>query len=677
MTLNVSFAEFTHTGKGIDTLVISPLGAGQVAANAIKHLGSEIDVELFKYPEDFSSFLDKKTPDIAGFSNFTWNLNLSHEFAKKIKKHSPKTITVFGGPNYPLEPKAQEDFLRRHAAIDFYIEGEGDFAFVELYKKLEEYNFDLGKFRSDGVIVPNTRYVHGDKFFHGPMMPRVMELDDLPSPYLEGLMDKFFDENLVPTMQTSRGCPYSCSFCHDGADYMKKTKRFSRERIEAEIEYISARAKVPGLMLVDLNFGIFKQDLDTARKLAWSQEKYDWPRTIDTGVAKNNKDRVVEISKILNGALDVGASVQSTDDGILANIKRNNLPLDQLTGMTRTADAEGTGNNSYSEIILCLPGDTKEKHLKSSFDMLDLGIKELFTYQFILLLGTEGASDIDRKRFGYGTRFRVSLRNFGRYGAYGESFTSYEYLELCVESNSMSFEDYQDCRDFTLILDIFNNGGIFNELMMTLERRGVSRTDFFRQLLKARQAEEALPQLFEEFRENELQNFWESEEDLLAFLDQADSLEKYMSGEYGTHQIFHFRSMAHVELFDEVTETAFRAARTLLEEAGKLDDVSEYYLDELKEYILLSKGNLLSPDDPEPRVFHYDFVKLRGAAFQDDPNDHQAPDGLEIRFSRPQEQEKHFKRFHKQFGRDSEGLVRIIRRMPGGMVSLQRVADYV
>jgi len=211
MTLNVSFAELTHTGKGIDTLVCTPLGVCQVAANAIRHLGSEIDVEIFKYPQDFSSFLDRKTPHIAGFSNYMWNLNLSHEFAKKIKKNSPKTITIFGGPNYPSEPSAQEDFLRQHAAIDFYIDGEGDFAFVELYKKLEEYNFDLGKFKSDGVVVPSTGYACGDKFFHGSMMPRVMDLDDLPSPYLKGLVDKFFDEFLVPTMQTSRGCPYSLS----------------------------------------------------------------------------------------------------------------------------------------------------------------------------------------------------------------------------------------------------------------------------------------------------------------------------------------------------------------------------------------------------------------------------------------------------------------------------------
>ena len=37
-----------------------------------------------------------------------------------------------------------------------------------------------------------------------------------PSPYTTGLLDEFFDEKLTPMVQTSRGCPYSCTFCHDG-----------------------------------------------------------------------------------------------------------------------------------------------------------------------------------------------------------------------------------------------------------------------------------------------------------------------------------------------------------------------------------------------------------------------------------------------------------------------------
>ena len=109
--MKVSFAEFTHTGKGIDTFVSIPLGVGQVAANAIKHLGDAIDVEMFKYPQDFTSFLSRETPGIAGFSNYMWNDSLNHEFARRIKEHSPRTIIIFGGPNFPAEAEEQEAYL--------------------------------------------------------------------------------------------------------------------------------------------------------------------------------------------------------------------------------------------------------------------------------------------------------------------------------------------------------------------------------------------------------------------------------------------------------------------------------------------------------------------------------------------------------------------------------------
>ena len=60
-------------------------------------------------------------------------------------------ITVFGGPNYPIaeEVREQEAFLREHPAIDLYVDGEGEIAFTELYKILEGFNFDIGKFKDE------------------------------------------------------------------------------------------------------------------------------------------------------------------------------------------------------------------------------------------------------------------------------------------------------------------------------------------------------------------------------------------------------------------------------------------------------------------------------------------------------------------------------------------------
>ena len=62
-----------------------------------------------------------------------------------------------------------------------------------------------------------------DDFSYG-YKERIKDLDEIPSPYLNGMMDKFFDGKLTPFLETNRGCPFTCSFCHTGSDYFHKLK---------------------------------------------------------------------------------------------------------------------------------------------------------------------------------------------------------------------------------------------------------------------------------------------------------------------------------------------------------------------------------------------------------------------------------------------------------------------
>ena len=80
------------------------------------------------------------------------------------------------------------------------------------------------------------------------------------SPYLNGMLDKFFDGKLTPFIETNRGCPFTCSFCHTGADYYHKLNKFSQERVKAEIEYVGKKANelgITNLHMADVNFGMY------------------------------------------------------------------------------------------------------------------------------------------------------------------------------------------------------------------------------------------------------------------------------------------------------------------------------------------------------------------------------------------------------------------------------------
>lgn len=302
-----------------------------------------------------------------------WNARLSCAFARRIKAQHPGTVVIMGGPNYPVDASEQGTYLKAHPEIDFFIDGEGELPFVALFEALQDVDFNAGRLRQTGAHLGGVHYIVDGEFINGGQVARILDLDGtLPSPYTTGLLDEFFDEKLSPMVQTSRGCPYSCTFCHDGIAYMNKTRAFSPGRVQEELAYIETRVRTATLQLADLNWGMFPADLQTAHLIAETRRRSGWPRNVMTATAKNQKDRIVEMSRVLGDALQIGASVQSTDPDVLRLIKRTNISQDAIVKMSKGATGSRTG--SFTEIILALPGDTREKHIKSVFDVLDAGI---------------------------------------------------------------------------------------------------------------------------------------------------------------------------------------------------------------------------------------------------------------------------------------------------------------
>ena len=139
---NIYFADLSHTGT-IVSANFFPLAIGYVAANLNAELPGQFQIELFKYPDDLSAALSRQTPRILGFSNYSWNINISYEYVKQIKRRFPETVIVMGGPNYGLSQDEIVDFWNRYPLIDFYIVFEGERAMVELVRALQSVNYDV------------------------------------------------------------------------------------------------------------------------------------------------------------------------------------------------------------------------------------------------------------------------------------------------------------------------------------------------------------------------------------------------------------------------------------------------------------------------------------------------------------------------------------------------------
>lgn len=453
-----------------------PLGIANLATYATAYLpGGAPTIRLFREPEDLKEAIDRRAPDVLGLSNYAWNEELSDQFARYVKARSPRTVTVMGGPNWPLVESVQETFLRGLPAVDVYVDGptyEGERALVNVLTRLRE-----GGGRRESLFeapLAGATYVRpaDGQFVKALPVPRIEALDDIPSPYLQGWLDPFLATGYFPLLQIARGCPFSCAFCNSGVASNNRIHAHSIENVKADLLYLAARVKPEAtLCLADDNFGMYARDEEIAEYIGWLQDTYRWPQYIRTTTGKNNSERIIRVMRKAKGSLPMTAAVQSMNPQVLKNIKRDNIKLETYRVIQKELEAQGM--QSYGELILCLPGETKASFMKAVEDLLDAGARRISAHQLMLLHGASLANPEERVRFQFDTRFRVVARNIGDY--IGDPVIEVE--EMVVATPDFSFEDYLNTRVFHLLLTIYHYEGNYEEAFALARQYGIKPYD--------------------------------------------------------------------------------------------------------------------------------------------------------------------------------------------------------
>lgn len=661
---DIWLCDLTHTQQTVASEAM-PLGIAMIAAYCQKKFGKQVDFKLFKKPEDLIKSFLTKPPRIIGFSNNLWNSDLSYNLAKEIKRLSPDTIIVFGGPNYPIEIGERQKFMEIHKAIDFYIFGEGEENFYQLAKALIENNFDV--FKTKKKLLPGCHYLLEGRFIYNEPAVR-LDLEKLPSPYLMGLMDEFFKENFMPLIQTVRGCPFCCAYCCEGQSYFNRVFFRNPQQVAKEIKYIAKKSRGnKNLNMADSNFGQYPQDLATARAIAQVQEKYGYPQYVHVAAGKNNKKGVLEVARITKGAIRLSASVQSTDPKVLANIKRMNVAPEVLAKLAKAG--KEVGSNTYSEIILALPGDTKKAHLKSIEDMVNMDLSFIRCFTLMIFMGADLGTKEIRKKFGMKTKFRILPRCFGAYQFGEKKVYCAEMEEVCVANNTLSFKDYLDCRVFSLTLEIFYNDHIMAELFSFLKNFNINPYDI---LIKIHQPREktfsrGLMKLYNDFLEETKSELWDSPEKLGKFVKNKKNIKKYLSGKYGSNLIFKYKTIAYIKHICEIHNIIYGIAQELLKDKkvapGKELKVIFDFLDELKIYSLLQKTDLFDLRKKISAKFNFDVRKMIESNFSISVDDVKLVKPLLIKFIHNQQQKEIIKSQINQFGTTIIGLARVLSRV--------------
>ncbi len=576
----VYLADLGHNQLTISSDVY-PLGVGNLATYAqayVRH-PKGLDIRIFREPQDLKAAIDAQAPDILGLSSYSWNHHLALCLARYAKRKKPDTLTLMGGPNFPLTSPEQESWMRGMPEIDIGVRGptyEGERAFQNIIQRYVDAGETLEGVQQEAV--PGNLWIdrRTGEFVVGAEIERITDLDEIPSPYLAGLMDPYFATGYLPMMAIARGCPFSCSFCNSSVQSNSRIFRHSLENLKADLVYIAERIRPEvALTFADDNFGMYDFDEEVADFIAYLQDRYHWPHYIRTTTGKNRGERIINIMRKIRAALPMTAAVQSMNPVVLKNIARSNIKLETYTQIQTEVRAQGM--QSYGEMILCLPGESKQTFLKGISDLMDAGVTRISAHQLMLLHGAPLSNPESREKFGLKTLIRLVARDIGDYT--GEPV--FETEEMVVSTPTFSFEEYLEVRVFHLLLTIFYYEGNFEEAFVFAQQHGVRAFDLVTQMQAMLEgAPAAFRKVIDDFVRESREELFPSREECIAWASQHFA--ELVSGELGGNLLSKYsmigRFYALPEALDFLRDVLAVATGQKLDEAGleQLDALMAY-----------------------------------------------------------------------------------------------------
>jgi len=315
---------------------------------------------------------------VFGFSCYTWNVAEFLELARAIKELVPDALVVAGGPHV----QRAEDFLCDEA-IDVIVLGEGEITFTELLDSRHRAAWrsipGLAFLDECGRVhrtAPRTRQVELDRF------PSALDVIELRDPTGRPRYRQV-------AYETSRGCPYRCSFCEWGTGAIgTKMFQFGLSRIRADLKQLIAGG-IQDVWLCDSNFGALREDRAKAEIVVELRERTGQPQTFATSWSKNHNARVQEIVRLLhrNGLLwHYHLALQTLTPKALELSHRTNMRANDYEQVARSLAREGVP--IAAELIWGLPGDNLPDFARNLDHLMAL-FPNINIFGYTLLPGTE------------------------------------------------------------------------------------------------------------------------------------------------------------------------------------------------------------------------------------------------------------------------------------------------
>lgn len=405
-------AKYIHTNLAIRYLKSYAVYHGGTKSEEYNQNIHLKEYSINNYLDDILIDLYKEKPEFIGISCYIWNMGMVTQLTKELKKVLPNTKIWLGGPEVSYDGK---EYLESNKSIDGIIVGEGEACFLELMEYYTSHGDASTLLKIDGICYRTSAYkvicnederllssgssaldkdsVLEDKKLEDKIyetkIRQLIPFDLIPFCYED--ISEF--ENKIIYYETSRGCPYSCSYCLSSID---KSVRFrSTELVKKELK-VFIDAKVPQVKLVDRTFNCNRKH---------TKEIVEFLKEYDNGVTNFhfevaadilNEEELTLFNSLRPGLVQLEIGVQSTNEHTLDAIHRK-MSFEKLKHVVYRIK-EGNNIHAHLDLIVGLPYEDLSSFKQSFNDVYALAPEQLQLGFLKVLKGS--AMFFDSKEFG-------------------------------------------------------------------------------------------------------------------------------------------------------------------------------------------------------------------------------------------------------------------------------------
>ncbi|MCK5913330.1 MAG: DUF4080 domain-containing protein, partial [Desulfuromusa sp.] len=357
--------------------------------------------------------------DVICFSVYLWNRLATLELVDCLKRINPEQKIVLGGPEISFE---NDDFFARYP-VDVLICGEGE---IPLRHLLLAWQRGEEPVPIPGLKLPEQHISN--------RLSLLGSLDEIPSPFAAGSVD--LNRGLV-YYESSRGCPYTCSFCMSALD--ERVRSFSAERIEADLKILMEN-RVAKIKFVDRTFNYNNQRSRDIFNFIL-QQNHSSHFHFEIGAHLLDEETLELLKTVPEGMFQFEIGVQSTLPETLQRVGRS-ASLERLAENVRYLQ-EKTNIHLHLDLIAGLPGENYQQFLKSIDWTCALGADHLQIEPVKLLPGAPLRSQVEKWGITYDPNPPYTI----------------------LSSNDLDFTDLERLRGIGVLLDLFVNSGKFSFLI--------------------------------------------------------------------------------------------------------------------------------------------------------------------------------------------------------------------